>query len=112
MVFSTLYSKLPYLSSSNFAKRKLQSVVRRHRKNVEINSVFSSLKIKCLMNDKDFVPKSHRSNVIYKLNCARCKSVCVGEKSRYLPTTVCEHIHSDKNSHICMCVYMYIYIYI
>ena len=52
------------------------------------------------MNVKDSIPRSLRSNVIYKFLCAGCNSVYVGETSRHLSTRVHEHLHSDKNSHI------------
>ena len=52
------------------------------------------------MNVTDSIPRSLRSNEIYKFICAGCNSVYVGETSRHLSTRVHEHLHSDKNSHI------------
>ena len=95
-----LFFKLPYLTFSNFTKRKIHTLVKRYCKNLEINLVFSYFKIKNLMNVKDSVPKSLRSNVIYKFKCVECNSAYVGETSRHLSTRVREHLHSDKNSHI------------
>ena len=63
--------------------------------------VFSSFKIKNLMNVIDLVPQSFRSNVTYKsFTCAECNSVSVRETSRHLSTRVCEHLYSYKISHI------------
>ena len=95
-----LYFKLPYHTLSNFTKRKIHTLVKRYCKNLEINLVFSSFKIKNLMNVKDSVPKSLRSKVIYKFKCAECNFAYVGETSRHLSTRVREHLHSNKNSHI------------
>ena len=82
----TLYFKLPYLSWSNFTKRKLQTLVKRYCKDLKIKLVFSSFTIKNLIDVKDSVPKTLHSNVVYKFNCAECDSVYVGETSRHLST--------------------------
>ena len=52
------------------------------------------------MNVKDTVPRSLRSNVVYKFNCTECNSAYVGETSRHLSTRVREHLCTDKNSNI------------
>ena len=96
----TLYFKLPYLALSTFTKRKLHTLVKRYFENLEIKLVFSSFKTKSLMNVKDSIPRSLRSNVICKFICAGCNSVYVGETIRHFATRVHEHLHSDKNSHI------------
>ena len=96
-----LYFKLPYLVLSNFAQRKIRTMVKRYCKNLNIKLVFSSFKIKILMNVKDSVPRSFRSNVVYKFNCAECNSAYVGETSLHLSTRVREHLLTDKNSIIC-----------
>ena len=44
------------------------------------------------MNVKDSVPRSFRSNVVYKFICAECNSAYVGETSRHLSTRVREHL--------------------
>ena len=62
-----LYFKIPYLVLSNFAQRKIRTMVKRYCKNLNIKLVFSSFKIKNLMNVKDSVPRSFRSNVVYIL---------------------------------------------
>ena len=46
----TLYFKLPYLVLSTFAQRKIRAMVKRYCKNLNIKLVFSSFKIKNLMN--------------------------------------------------------------
>ena len=95
-----LYFKTPYLVLSNFAQRKIRTMVKRYYKNLNIKLVFSSFKIKNLMNVKDSVPRSFRSNVVYKFICAECNSAYVGETSRHLSIRVREHLLTDKNSNI------------
>ena len=82
----TLYFKLPYLVLSNFAQRKVRTLTIRYCRNLNIKLVFSSFKIKNVMNVKDIVPGLLRSNVVYKFNCAECNSAYVGETSRHLST--------------------------
>ena len=96
----TLYLKLPYLVLSNFAQRKVRTLTKRYCRYLNIKLVFSSFKIKNLMNVKDTVPRSLRSSVVYKFNCAECNSAYVGERSRHLSTRVREHLCTDKNSNI------------
>ena len=79
---------------------KLHTLVKRYCKNLEIKLIYSSFKIKTLMNVEDSIPRSLRSNVIYKFIRVGCNSVYVGETSRHLSTRVYQHLHSDKNSHI------------
>ena len=57
-------------------------------------------KIKNLFSAKDAISKSSRSRVVYKFSCAGCSACYVGETNRHLATRVCEHLTSDKNSHI------------
>ena len=95
-----LYFKLPYLVLSNFAQRKVSTLTKCYCRNLNIKLVFSSFKIKNLMNVKDSVPKSLSSNVVYKFNCVECNSAYFGETSRHLSTRVREHLCTDKNSTI------------
>ena len=80
----TLYFKLPYRVLSTFTKRELHTLVEPYCKNLEIQLVFSSFKIKKLINVNDSIPRSLHSNVIYKFICTVCKSVYDGETSRDL----------------------------
>ena len=82
----TLYFKLPCLVLSNFVQHKVHMLTKHYCRNLSIKLVFSSFKIKNLMNVKDTVPRSVCSNVVYKLNCAERNSAYVGETSRHLST--------------------------
>ena len=97
---STLNFKLPYLYISSFAQRKVRSLLKAYCSNLDIRLVFSSYKLSNMFSNKDPIPKSLRSRVVYKFCCAGCNSVYVGETCRHFSTRVREHISRDKNSHI------------
>ena len=44
--------------------------------------------------------KSLRSCVVYRFTCAGCNSAYIDETSHHLSTRVCEHLFTDKISHI------------
>ena len=96
----TLYFKLPFLPFSNLAQRKVRTLIKKYCSNLRIKLAFSSFKIKNIMKVKDSVPRSLRSCVVYKFNCAGCNSVYVGETCRHISTRIREHLFTDKNSHI------------
>ena len=41
-----------------------------------------------------------RAGVVYKVLCAGCNACYVGETTRHFSTLVCEHMFSDRTSHI------------
>ena len=92
MTLCILYFRLPYLTFSNFTKHKSHTLVKCHCKNLEIKVIFSSFKIKNLMNFKDFVPQSLCLSVIYEFSYAGCNPVYVGETSQHLSTFMHEHL--------------------
>ena len=92
--------KLPYLPLSNFAQRKVRTLIKRYCSNLTIKLAFSSFKIKNLIKVKDSVLRSFRSCVAYKFTCAGCNSVYVGETCRHISTRIREHLFTDKNSHV------------
>ena len=87
---NTLNFELPYLPISNFAQRKVRTLIKRYCSNLTIKLAFSSFKIKNLMKVKDSVPRSLRSCVVYKFTCAGCNSVYVGETCRHMSNTLYE----------------------
>ena len=97
---NNLYFKLPYCPLSNFAQRKVRTLVKRYCSNIDIKLAFSSFKIKNLIKVKDSVPRSLRSCVLYKFTCAGCNFVYVVETCRHISTRIHEHLFTDKNSHI------------
>ena len=62
--------------------------------------VFSSFKIGKLFTVKDPIPGGLRLRVVYKFACAGCNACYVGETTRHFSTCVCEHLVTDKASHI------------
>ena len=87
---NTLYFKLPYLPFSNFARRKVRTLVKRYCSNLTIKLAFSSFEIKHLIKIKDSVPRSLQSCVVYKFTCVGCTSVYVGETCRHISTRIRE----------------------
>ena len=78
----------------------MRTLTKHYCRNLKIKLVFSFFKIKNLMNVKDTVPRSLRSNVVYKFSGAECNSAYVGETSRLLSTRVLDYLSTDKNSNI------------
>ena len=83
---NVLYFKLPYLPFSNFAQRKVRTLIKKYCSNLTIKLAFGSFKVKNLIKVKDSVPRSLRSRVVYKFMCAGCNSVYVGETCRHIST--------------------------
>ena len=97
---NVLYFKLPYLPFSNFAQRKVRTLIKQYCSNLTIKLAFGSFKVKNLIKVKDSVPRSLRSRVVYKFTCAGYNSVYVGETCRHISTRVREYLCTDKNSHV------------
>ena len=76
---NVLYFKLPYLPFSNFAQRKVRTLIKKYCSNLTIKLAFGSFKVKNLIKVKDSVPRSLLSRVVYKFTCAGRNSVYVGE---------------------------------
>ena len=96
------YLKLPYIGIySGVAKQNLQKLLKRYCKvDVDLKLVFSTCKVKDYFSQKDELPSSFKSHVVYKFNCAHCNACYVGRTDRHHTTRVNEHLVSDKNSHI------------
>ena len=78
----------------------MRTMAKRYCKNLNIKLVFSSFKLKSLVNVKDSVTRSFCSNVVCKFIGAECNSTYFGETSRHLSTRVWEHLFTDKDSNI------------
>ena len=65
---NTLYFKLPYLPLSNFAQRKVRTLVKRYCSNLKIRLAVSSFKIKIRIKVKDSVPRLLRYCVVTNLH--------------------------------------------
>ena len=97
----TFYFKLPYIGPfSSIAQKKVCHFAKGYCNNIDIKLVFSSFKIGNLFSVKDPIPRGLRTGVAYKFLCVGCSACYVGETTRHFSTHVCEHISSDRNSHI------------
>ena len=95
------YYKLPYLGRfSTVAQSKIRRLVNRYCNDLDIKLVFTTFKLRNIFSVKDSVPRELRSRVIYKFTCACCNACYIGETGRHFSTHVCEHLSSDKSSHI------------
>ena len=85
---------------STVAQTKICRLVNRCCNDLDMKLVFTTFKLRNLFSVKDSVPRDLRSRVIYKFTCACCNACYVGETGRHFSTRVCEHLSSDKSSHI------------
>jgi len=85
---------------STVAQSKIRHLVNRYCNDLDIKLVFTTFKLRNLFSVKDSVPRELLSRVIYKFTCACCNACYMGETGRHLSTGVCEHLSSDKSSHI------------
>ena len=79
---------------------------RKDLKSTTFKVVMTTRKVKTVMPSlKSPVPRMHMSNVVYKLNCPRCKSSYVGQTSRHLLHRTREHLGSRgvMRAHLEMC---------
>ena len=88
---------LPYLLLSYFAQRRTRTMAKWQCKNLNIKLVFSSFKIKYLINVKDSVPRLLRSNVVYMFTYAESKCAYAVKTSQHLSIRVRKHLFTDKN---------------
>lgn len=61
---------------------------------IRTDTGYSCVNIKFINNNfcqKDKLPLSTHSNVIYKINCANCEASYVGQTCRLLKTRISEH---------------------
>ena len=97
----TLQYSLPYIGHfSHVTKKKLKHICERFCKDIDINIVFSPLKLSSFFSYKDTLPKFLQAYVGYQFTCAGCKACCIGETKRCLNTKIGEHLRKDKKSHI------------
>ena len=82
------------------AQKKVRHFPKRYCNNIDIKLVWSSFKIGNLVSVKDPIPHGLRTDVVYKFLCAGCSACYVSETTWHFSTRVCEHISSDRTSHI------------
>ena len=96
------YFKLPYIGNiSHHVKNKFSKLCKEFcTENFNINSVFTSFKIKNYFSYKDLIPDDLISFLVHKFTCACCSSGYIGETCHHFNTRIEEHIKKDKKSHI------------
>ena len=72
--------------------KQINKALQEHR--FKIKTVFKTLKTKDLFKNKDVVPQTLKSEVVYSYNCGHCESVYVGETSRHFATRIHEHLNA------------------
>ena len=95
------YFKLPFIGKySDTFKIKLNDMIKKYCKNIDVKLIFTTCKLKDSFSCKDSLTSfSHTSKVIYKFVCANCNVSYIGETERNLSTRIKEH-YKDKNSHV------------
>ena len=95
------YYKLPFIGRfSGQIQEKLDALIKKYCKSVSVNVVFTSFKIGQSFLNKDPVPSSLKSNVVYQCKCAGCSACYIGETTRHISSRIEEHLKTDKQSHI------------
>ena len=96
------YFKLPFIGKySMTVKSKINDLVRKYCKSIDVKLIFTTCKIRDSFSNKDRLTGfSYTTNVIYKYVCARCNASYVGETSRHLSKRINEHYNTDKKSHV------------
>ena len=70
------------------------------KKNVNINLVFTSLKIKNYFSYKDPIPDNFKSFLVYKFTSASCSFSYIGKTCHHFKAKIQKHIRKDSKSHI------------
>ena len=88
-----IYWRLPYIKSKEIPTLKSVNSINKilpisHRLRV----VFKTFKTSDIFPNKDQVPPSLASNVVYKFQCEQCSNCYIGETRRHLSTRIKEHL--------------------
>ena len=96
------YFKLPYIGKFLImTKQKLNDMVKRYCKEIDIKLIFNTSKIKASFSCKDKLEGLKRkSYLVYKFSCAGCNSSYIGETTRHFSARTHEHLNTDKNFHL------------
>ena len=95
------YFKLPYIGDySKCTQTKIRQIIRNYCGDIDIKLVFTSFKVGNMFCNKDSIPPSLKSRVVYKFICTSCNACYIGETHRHLATRINEHLNTDRNSHI------------
>jgi hypothetical protein len=88
-----VYWKLPYKREAEpELKRQVHKFNKRLPNNVSVRVVFQTFKTMNIFPNKDKVPQSLASNIVYQYSCEQCNACYIGETKRHFITRVTEHI--------------------
>lgn len=95
----TVDKKIPYINFPFYdyisykLKTELISTLNNIFPQIKVQLIFTSKNtIKNILNHKEKLPDSLRSNVVYKYKCDSCSAVYVGSTTRQLFVRTCEHL--------------------
>ena len=96
------YFKLPFIGQfSSLAQKKINKIVGKYcNGSTKIKIIFTPFKIGSMFSTKDLIPRSLKSQVVYKFTCPGCNASYIGETNRRFSTRIMEHLSKDKSSHI------------
>ena len=84
---------IPYIANR---EKELNNRIRSFNKclpvNVRIRPVFKTFKTCDFFNNKDKVPATLKSNVVYKYECEHCDKCYIGSSIRHFDTRISEHL--------------------
>lgn len=79
---------------------KVRHLIKSYCSNINVKFVFTSFKVRNTFVNKDLIPLSLRSHVVYMSSCTSCNACYLGETHRHCSTRTYEHLRTDKNSHL------------
>ena len=85
---------MPYFGvQSDKLKHELETLLYKYFCHLDCKIIHvNSFTIGSLFRLKDSLPKSLRSNIVYKFSCEQCSSEYVGSTTRTLNVRTCEHV--------------------
>ncbi len=88
-----IFWKFPFIEK---AEKPLLNGIKRInsclKNNVKLVACFTTTKTAHFFKNKDVVPTSLSSNIVYEFKCQQCDSCYIGETTRHLSTRVKEHL--------------------
>ena len=96
------YFKISYIRNLSHHIKNLLSERSKEscKEKFNIESAFSSFKIKNYVSYKDPIRHDLKCFLVYKFTCASCSSSSIGETCRHFKTRIEEHLKKDNKSHI------------
>ena len=94
-----IFWSLPYLGHTDVLIREIKKM-NTSLVNVSIFPVFRNLKTSALFKNKDPIPKSLLSNLVYEYSCDDCKMSYIGETTRHFGKRMQEHMTGHLSTEV------------